>query len=107
MSRESLRKGIELCIVTACATTGSTLYLFEVSCFRTKGVAYMVLLGSRWDANVIRCSVVILLAVLRIGSIEPSCYAEDSRLLPLLLDTYEIESLAIDYLGAFALKNSD
>ena len=73
MSRESLRKGIELCMVTACATTGSTLYLFEVSCFRTKGVAYMVLLGSRWDANVIRCSVVILFAVLRIGSIDTSC----------------------------------
>jgi hypothetical protein len=78
-----------------------------VSGLRINGVAYIVLLGSRCEAKVIRCSVVMLLAVLRIGSVEPSCHADDNLLLPLLLETYDIESLAIESLGAFALKNSD
>ncbi len=89
VSRESLRKGIECCIVTAYDTTGFTLYLFVVSCFNTNGVAYIVLPGSRCEANVILCSVVILLAVLRIGSVELSCQAVELLLLPLLLLRFE------------------
>lgn len=63
VSRASLKNGIEFYIETAYVTTGSTLYLFDVSGFKTNGVAYIVLLGSLWEANVILYSVVILLAV--------------------------------------------
>jgi hypothetical protein len=64
----------------------------------------MVLLGSLYEAKVILYSLVMLMAVLRIGSIEFSFRLEtEARLLPRLLEPYEKESLAIDSLGALAL----
>ena len=69
-----------------------------------KGVAYIVLLGSLCEANVILCSLVMLVAVLRMWSTEFSFRLEtEARLLPRLLEPYEKESLAIDSLGALAL----